>query len=256
MWKATVRLKELSVPIKLYPAVRDSHVHFHLLHAKDGVRVRQCMVSASSGELISDEELRRGYEVDTDTFVMVSRDEIDSLQPPASREIVIEHCIDLDRLRPAHYVRPYFLGPDRDESKYRLLADSLRRAGKQGIARWVMRKRQYVGTLRPFEHGLCLITLRSDDEILASLRAEPNTRTQNSKELAIARQLIAALEGELDLGAFPDEYQERVRHLVEAKARGAALPRAGTPRTAKPTGPLSSLLEASLRRVKQERRSA
>src|SRR5215510_2653804 len=112
MWKASLELGKLRVPVKLYGGVEERKIHFRLLHAKDRVPVAQRMVDPRSDEEVPAEDIRRGIELEPGLFVVVAPEERESAQPEASRAIAVTRVVPRDAIDIAWFERPYFLGPD------------------------------------------------------------------------------------------------------------------------------------------------
>ncbi|HET8936389.1 MAG TPA: Ku protein [Polyangiales bacterium] len=266
-WKGVLQLGKQKLPVKLYAAVHDTTVHFHLLHKKDGTRVEQRLVSSGSGEPVEAKEVQKGFAVEPGTFVILKANELKALEPESSRDIELVKVVPNDALTPAWFERPYLLGPDGDDAAYVALAHALGSQEQQAIVSWSMRGRSYTGALRARGDHLFLIALRDREEVIeAPNMSTPKSRAPDAKELALAEQLVAALEvdGAPDLSQFHSDYHERVHELVESKARGHKL-RLVKPRERKPTeGSLEKALRASLGahttkrggRSKKERKSA
>src|SRR6267378_6500220 len=147
IWKGDIKMGSATVPVKLYSAAQDQTVRFHILDKKSKTRVKQHMVD-ESGKEVPNEEIQKGFEVEPGTFVILDEKDLESLEPEASREIEITKFVPPAEIAPEYYDRPYYLGPDGDETSYFALAEALRNKEKEGIARWVMRKQPYVGALR------------------------------------------------------------------------------------------------------------
>lgn len=266
-WKGVLQLGKHKLPVKLYAAVQDTTVHFHLLHKKDGTRVEQRLISAGSGEPLETSEIQKGFALDPGKFVILKANELKALEPASSRDIELVKVLPIDALTPAWFERPYLLGPDGDAAAYVALARALSSQERQAIVSWNMRGRSYTGALRARADRLYLIALRDREEVIeAPHMITPKSREPADKELALAEQLVAALEveGEPDLTQFHSDYRERVHELVEQKARGQKL-RLVKARERKPTeGSLEKALRASLgaratkagARSRKERKSA
>jgi DNA end-binding protein Ku len=256
MWKGVVRFGAVEVPVKLYSAARDRTVHFRLLHEKDRVPLRQHMVNPLTEEVVESEEVRRGYEAEEGVYVVLDSDELASVEPEPSRDIEVLRFVDPARLSHAWYDRPYYLGPDGEAAPYFALARALESEGKEGVARWVMRKKEYVGALRSAGDHLLLATLRYAGEVIpASARPAPPAGRLDKRELAMAEQLVGMLEDEFDASAYRDEYRERLMELIEAKAEGRAV-RLKKPRRKESREPLETMLARSLERARKEGRCA
>ena len=224
IWKGVVRFSEVFVPVKLYSAALDHTIHFNLLHDQDLTQVRQKMVDPRSGEEVELADRRTGFQVEPGRFVLISPEELAELEPAATRDIQIERFVPEGSLDPRWYERPYHLGPDKSEDSYFALAHALERRKAIGIARWVMRKRDYAGALRVRDGRLMLISLRNAGELVSVEGLElPEGRAAEPRELKMAEQLVAALEDAFDPTDYQDEYRERVLELIETKLEGGEL---------------------------------
>jgi len=248
IWKGVLRVGGRRVPVRLLSAVEDRAVHFRLLHAKDEAPVRQRMVNPKTGGEVPRANVRWGYEVERGAFVTLTLEELGSAEPEDARDVTIERFVDADAIGPEWYERPYWLAPDGGAARdYAALAEALRRSGKIGVARWVMRDREHAGALRAQAGHLALLTLRSVDEVIAPTDLEaPSGRPPSEKELQLARELVASLEDTLDPRRYRDDYRTRVLAFVHAKAKGRKIaPR--RPRQRKEPASLAAALQASLR---------
>jgi len=252
MWKAVVRWQSQQVPVRLYAAVHEHDIHFHLLHRKDGVRVREVMVEKSDEQAVEAAEMRSGYALPSGEFVVLDKSDKEQLAPKPSRDIDVMQAVDLDALPLSAYQRPYWLGPDGSTDHYFALVRSLEKARKQAIVSWVMRGRHHFGTLQARQGRLLLVDLRSADEWIdpASLEV-PQGRALDKREQAMAEQLIMALDGEFDHASFQDEYRDRVQELIDAKSRGERVRKPKAERAKPAPASLESALEASLRGLKR-----
>jgi DNA end-binding protein Ku len=221
MWKGVVAIGTTKLPVKLYSAVQDRTVHFRLLHRKDLEPVQQKLISSGSGEPVESTATQKALPIALDRFVIVEKEELEKLEPKESREIEIEQFVEASEMDPRWYERAYWLAPDGSAESYYSLAAALENTECEGIARWVMRKKNYVGSLRAEEGCLMLITLRHADEIIAADAFQaPEGRELNKKEIEMGEQLIEALAGSFDPSDYKDNYRERVMELVELKSKG------------------------------------
>jgi DNA end-binding protein Ku len=256
IWKGVIRFGEFSVPVKLYSAVEDRAVHLRLLHAKDEAPVRQVMVDPATEEPVPSDQVRKGYDDGEGSIVLLSEEELESVEPDASRDVTVTEFVDPHLVGYPWYDRPYYLGPDGDEEAYFALVEALEREALEGIARWTMRKREYAGALRASRGHLELITLHpSSDVVDVSSLPRPKGRPPEPQELQMAEQLLRALTAEFDLSDYRDEYRTRVLELVAAKARGEHL-EPPKPKEETEAASLVDALRASLERVREERRVA
>jgi DNA end-binding protein Ku len=256
IWKGVVKFSGVEVPVKLYSAVQERTVHFRLLHETNDEPVKQRMVNPDSGKVVEKEEVRRGYEVEDGTFILLEAEELEAAEPPPSRDIEVESFLPLDAIPHAYFDRAYYLGPDGDEEAYFTMAAALAESEQQGVVRWVMRKRDYAGAVRPHGDYLMVITLRNANEVVpASALPAPKGREPDEREVKMAKQLVSALEGDFDIAEYDDEYRKRVMDLVKTKAKGGTIDIRKFQRKETAATSLVDTLEASLAEVK-ERKSA
>jgi DNA end-binding protein Ku len=256
IWKGVIHFGSAEVPVKFYAAVEDRAIRFRLLDAKRKEPVTQKMVDPESGRVVPPEKIGRAFEAEKGRLVKLEEEELAELEPEASREIEITRFVPAEQIPHLWYDRPYYLGPDGDRDAYFALVKALRRQGREGIARWTMRNKEYVGALRVEGEHLMMITLRHKGEVVpASALEPPGGRSLDARELKMARQLVAAMEDELDIAAYRPDYRERVLELVEAKAAGKVVKFPEPPRKA-PEKSLADVLEKSLKARKKERKSA
>ncbi len=221
IWKGVIHIGSVRVPVKFYSAVHEHTTHFRLLHKTDHAPVKQKLVSSATGEEVSREEVRKAYPVTKRQLVILEDEDLEKLEPKSSRDIEIKKFVSPESIDHRWYERAYFLGPDNDRDAYFAAAEALVSKKKEGIARWTMRNREYVGALRPVDGYLMLITLRHADEIIdAAALTPPMGRALDSREVKMAEQLISALEEPFDPAQFRDEYHDRVMDLIKTKARG------------------------------------
>ncbi|HSQ23960.1 MAG TPA: Ku protein [Pyrinomonadaceae bacterium] len=253
IWKGELKLDSTRVPVKLYSAVKDQTVRFHILDEKSKMRVKQHMVEPESGREVTSEEIRKGFEVEPGTFVILDKAELEKLEPEESREIQITQFVLPEEIPPEYYDRPYYLGPDGDQAAYFALAEALTKQEKEGVARWVMRKQPYVGALRAEDDHLVLFTLRHAEEVLSAKDLpHPAGRAPDKKELTMAKQLVEMLKGEFDPKEYKDEYRERVMEFVEKKAKGHK-PRLHLVKTKRKTTSLDKVLSKSIEALKKKK---
>ena len=256
IWKGNLKLGSSKVPVKLYSAVTDRTVRFHILDDRSQMRIKQHMVEPESGDEVPPAKIQKGYELEPGRFVILTEEELKSLEPESSRDIEISEFVPPEKVSQQWYERPYYLGPDGDQKTYFALAEALKNREVEGIAHWVMRKRPYVGALRAEGDYLMLVTLRNANEVIsASDLAKPAGPAPTAKELSMAKHLVSLMQGEFNPHEFKDEYRERVMEFIERKAKGHA-PRLRAVKTKRKAGSLDSVLAKSLAALKKEKKAA
>jgi DNA end-binding protein Ku len=253
IWKGIIELGKHEVGVKLYAALEDRSVHFRMLHKKDDAPVEQHIVRKDTGKDVRKEDLRKAFALSKDTAVILEPEELEKLVPPESREIQLCRFVPPSALGDQWYERPYYLGPDDDNASYFALVQALERKKVIGIARWVMRKKRYVGALSVVDGLLTMSTLRRADQVLSFSGVEPaKTVAPRPNELKLGEQLVASIEADFDPRLWQNEYRERLCKLIEAKARGEKL----TPHKPKKRAPQTNLadsLRASIAAAKEKK---
>lgn len=221
IWKGSIEMGRTALPVKLYSAVEDRTVHFHLLEKRTHTRIKQRMVSPEGSKEVPSDQIRKGYEVEADTFVVVEEEDLAKLEPEASTAIDVKHFLPEGKIGHQYYDRPYYLGPDGDLKSYFALAAALEQKGREGLAHWTMRKKEYIGALQARGGYLLLITLRHAEEVLTAREiGAPPGKPPDAREIKMAEQLVAVLEDEFRAEDYSDSYRERVMKHIEAKAKG------------------------------------
>jgi DNA end-binding protein Ku len=254
IWSGAISFGLVNVPVKVFTAVRKKDVRFHQLHGKDGVRIQQKRVCPEDDAEVPYDEIVKGYEISPGQYVVVEPEELDALDPEATRTIDIEDFVDLGEIDPLFFDSNYYLVPDeRGEKAYRLLLEAMRDSEKVGIARVVMRTKQYLVAVRPVGDALVMTTLNFADEVVSQKELDglPGSKQGASdRELRMAEQLIKSLATDWNPDAYKDTYRERVLDLIEQKAEGKEI--VVQPETDRPAPvvDLMAALEASLNAAK------
>ncbi len=250
IWKGYIRIGDADVPVKLQSAVREERVQFNLLHRSDNRRLRQQMICAYEKRPVAAEEQTRGFEVEKGRFLIVDPEELEQAVPESSRVIEVHEFVKAGDIDPFFLERLYHLEPDGPGRGYDTLAGALADLEVQGICTWTMRKRSYFGTITSAGTTLRLGTLRHADEVVSAASLGLLDVPVSEKELSIGSELIDKMTATFAPGKFVNEHEQKLRELIERKARGetvAVLP----PRRLVPTEPdkLLEALEASLKKA-------
>jgi DNA end-binding protein Ku len=259
LWKGVIRLGLVSVPVKLYTATRSRDIHFRQLHDQDLAPVQYRMVCPVDGEEVPQQHRVKGYEIRKGEYVLIEPEQLEKLQPEASREIRVEDVVADGEIDPLYFDNAYYLGPDTtsaglDKKSYPLLVQALAETQRVAIARFVMRKREYIGAIRVTDGVLCMETMHYHDEVLDG--ADYGVKIRNVKhtagEMKMAEQLVQALSSKkFDADKYKDEYTEKVMELIRKKAAGEKID-LPAPKEPAPTGEeanLTRILKASVQRL-------
>jgi DNA end-binding protein Ku len=258
IWTGAISFGLVTVPVRLYSAVNRKTVRFNQLDAADHGRIAQKRVNPRTGEEVPYERIVKGYEIAPDSYVVVTNEELDSLEPEKTRTIEIEDFVEQSEIDPIYYDHPYYLAPGPGGAKpYRLLLEAMRETGKVAIARVVIRSKESLVAIRPVGDVLEMSTMLFADEVADPSRIEEMPDADEvkttEKELAIAKQLVESLAGPFEPEKYHDEHREQVLALIERKAAGEEVVVQEAPEEEPAEVPdLMAALQASLEAVRGE----
>jgi DNA end-binding protein Ku len=256
VWSGAISFGLVNVPVKLYPAVRRKDVHFHQLDEKSGARIRNRRVSENSGREVPSERIVKGYELNKGTYVPVTDEDLEAVEPERTHTIDVEDFVALDQVDPLQYVNTYWLAPDGAKGApkaYALLRDAMDRTDRVAIARFVLRTKEHLVMLRPVENALALHTMLYPDEIVAASDVDglPVRVKADARELKMASQLIESLTVAWDPKRYKDTYREKLLDVIKRKAKGEEIVvEPGEKKTADVVD-LMAALEASIQASKE-----
>lgn len=254
IWTGAISFGLVNVPVGLYSATESRTIHFHQVQEGTGRRIRNKRVAEGTGREVDYEKIVKGYETDDGDLIIITPDELESVEPTRTRTIEIEDFVEADQIDPIYYDTTYFLAPA-DESKkpYALLREAMERSGRIAIGRFVMRSREYLATIRPMDRALVLQTMHFGDEVRSADDLDvPGKVKLTDKELEIAGQLIDSLTTDFDPSAYEDRYRQRVADLVRRKAQGGDVVVEQEDEPERPSD-LMAALEASLGNIEEAR---
>jgi DNA end-binding protein Ku len=258
IWSGSISFGLVNIPVKLYSAVSRKNVQFNQLDARTQSRVKQKRVSAESGEEVPWDQIVKGYELASGSYVVITDDELAALDPKSVRTIEIDEFVDLAAIDPIFYDSAYYLAPDRSAKPYKLLAEALAGEQKVGIAHFVMRTKQYLAAVRAQDGRLLLSTMVYADEVNDPAEipelADLEWVEVADKEVAMARQLVESLAADFEPEKFHDTYREAVLGLIEQKASGAEVVAATAAEEPEKVVDLMAALEASVAAAKEARK--
>jgi DNA end-binding protein Ku len=225
IWSGSISFGLLNVPVKLYSATSKQTVRFKELREGDGSRVRHKRVAEEDGEEVPYEKIVKGYELSPDQFVVLTREELEELDPKRTRAIEIQDFVDLDEIDPIYFDQPYYLGPDAGAEKaYALLIKAMDEEHKVAIARFVLRNKEHLAAIRPMDGVLTMATMRFADEVvkpddLDGVLPDEDIKI-DKREVEMAKKLIDSLAADFEADKYRDEYREELLDLIERKAKG------------------------------------
>jgi DNA end-binding protein Ku len=257
IWKGSVTLGLVGVPVKLYSATEQKDIRFHQVHAADGGRVQIKRVCSVDGKEVPYAEIGKGIDATGEGDLVILTDEDFAEVPvPTAKAITVLQFVPAEQVDPIMFDKAYYLAPDGvpAQKPYLLLRESLLKSGRVGIVKVALRNREHLATLRVREDILTLSMMLWPDEIREPdfdfLAKKTALRPQ---EKAMATSLVETMAGDFVPEEHTDNYREAVIELVEAKLAGQALP---TPKAEKPTKAtdLLAVLTASVEAAKQTKK--
>jgi DNA end-binding protein Ku len=239
IWTGALAFGLVNIPVGLYSATEDRTVHFNQFQKGTSDRIRYKRVNERTGEEVNYRDIVKGREVDDDTYVLLTDEELESVEPGRTRTIDITDFVDLAEVDPIYFQRTYYLAPRGDgaDRSYALLHQAMAETNRAGIATLVMRSKEYLVAVRPQEEILALETMYFADEIRDPIEGtgyEPSGQPAKPRELTVARQLIESMTTDWDPARYEDTYRERVEQLIESKRNGEEIETAApAPRASK-----------------------
>src|SRR3954447_22623994 len=215
IWSGTISFGLVSIPVKLYAAIESHRLAFHELDDKTGKRIRFKRVAEDSNREVPWEHIVRGYEVQKGRFVTLTKDELKAAAPGQTRTVDVEQFVKLDEIDPVSWDATYYVVPDGAQAQkaYALFREALARKERVAIGRFVMRSKQYLVCIRPFEDILALQTMFFPDEVRKAKDlpgADKTSLRGRERELHLASQIIDSLSEPWDPARYEDTYRAQV----------------------------------------------
>src|SRR5471030_302085 len=253
IWSGSISFGLVTIPVKLFTAVRSNDLRFNFLHKKDEGRIfneRHCTVC---GEKVEYADLVRGFEYEKGQYVTVTDDDLKRVNVEATQSVEIVEFVDLDQINPMYFDTPYYLEPEKKgRHAYALLRESLRSVNKVGIARVVIRSREHLAALKPNGEALVLELMHYSSELVNQDDFDfPSLREDVAPaELKVAKMLIDTMSSEkFEPDQFHDKYKEDVMAMIEARAAGKDIPEQPAKRAA--TSNVVNLMDVLQRSLEQ-----
>jgi DNA end-binding protein Ku len=233
IWSGSISFGMVSIPVKLYGATESKDISFHLLHAKDGTRLKQIRWCPTDEVEVPWSETVRGYEYAKGEYVMLTDEDFERLPLPSRHTIDLTAFVQESEIDPVYYERSYYLAPDeRAEKPYLLLLRAMEEKGLTALATITIRKKEQLCAIRPKEGAIMLETLYYPDEV-RNPEVELDGAKVNERELAMAFTLIELLRKPFEPEEYHDHYREALAQLIDAKLEGREVVKAPAAREAK-----------------------
>lgn len=210
----------VAIPVSMYTATQDNDIHFNQLHKEDQSRLRYKKTCAHCGKELKSEDIIKGYEYDKDRYVVVSDDEIEKIKTEKEKSIQILHFAQLDQISPVYYDRTYQAVPDAGgERAFELLRHALISEQKIAIGKTIIGTKDTLMAIIPRENGVLISTMFYQDDI-KDLQKSYKIPEPTDQELKMAEALINSMDTPFDPAEYKDEYQDKLKELIETKVAG------------------------------------
>ena len=257
LWTGSLGFGLVNVPVALFSGVRDTDLHFRQLHAKDHAPIEVHRFCAEEDVDVPYDEIARGYETDAGDLVLLTDAELATAAPRKTRTIDIEAFVDLDDVDPIYFDHPYVLMPNGDSEgtlrAYRLLVEVMARTERAALGRFVLRTKEYLALVRARSDRLTLTTMRFHDEVRPTKGVPTPTKRDkpSKKEVDQAVALVESLACPWDPERYEDEYEKRLKKIVQRKRKGQTVEPPKRDKEPSPVPDLMAALEQSLAEAKR-----
>lgn len=256
IWSGNITFGLISIPVKLYTAVDSSRIDFDLLHEQDGGHIRYKRVCEKDGKEVDWDDIVKGYEVTSGTYVTFTHDELDELEVESMRVIDIDTFVELADIDPVYYDKSYYVAPQEGgEKAYRLLVRALADQERVGIAKFAMRQKERLCALRVKDDMFVLETMHWPAEIrdpdLEGLDARVQVR---EREVEMAMNLVDQLTGPFEPGRYRNTFEQQLKKVAKAKLKGKEVTVTEDAAAPEPVTDLMEALQASLKAAKAGRK--
>jgi len=257
IWSGTISFGLVSVPVRMFPATESKELRFHFLDRNDLTPIAYEKVRRDDRRPVDADEIVRGFEIEKGRYVPLDDEDLDRLDIELTRSIDIMDFADLDEIDPVYFRKAYYLLPAAGAEKpYRLLVRALEETGKVGVAKVVIRNKQHLAALRPYEGLLLLETMYYADEVRRpeALDGELGSAKLQKAEVEMAKSLVENLSEPFKPEKYDDTYRKELLDLIQAKAEGQPLPEPATEEQGEVVDLMVALRE-SVERTKKQRKA-
>jgi len=250
IWKGAIGFGLVNIPVKLYSATTESSLDLDMLDKKDHSRIRYQRVNESKGKEVAWKDITKGYKVQGDYVILDDKD-FAGASPEKSRIINITSFVEEKEVESIYFETPYFLEPEKaGEKAYQLLNEALKKSGKAGVGSFVLRSREHLCLIKPYQNFLLLNRIRFAEEVRSTSElSAPKKGKPAASEMKMALTLIDQLTAGFDITKFKDTYSTDLMKLIKAKAKGKKITPPVLKVTHRRTDDLMAQLKASLKKA-------
>ena len=260
IWKGSISFGLVNIPIALYPATRREELKFRLLRRGDLSPVNYKRVAEKDGKEVTWDQIVKGYEYEKGRYVVLKEEDFQRVDLEATQTVDIKDFVDQEEIDPMFFYKPYYLEPQKGGDKaYALLRDALKDTNKVGIAKVVIKTRQYLAGVKPEDGALVLELMHFADELADPEKLHVSKKMEAGKrEVNMARSLIDSMTSKWEPKKYKDDYREALMEVIEEKVEAGGKEIEEKPKkTPKPTNviDLVSVLQKSLEQIGAKKKS-
>lgn len=223
IWNGSIGFGLVNIPVKLYSATEESSIDLDMLDKKDHSNIKFKRVNETTGKEVPWENIVKGYNYDG-KYVVLDQADFGKASPEKTKTLSIDQFVKEDEIDSIYFETPYYLEPQKNgEAAYNLLVEALKKTGMAGVGTFVMRNKEALGILRPYEDILLFQRIRYPEEIRKTSDLNITKKTIKPAELKMAVALIEQLSQKFDISAYKDNYAAGLMKVIEAKAKGKKL---------------------------------
>jgi DNA end-binding protein Ku len=259
IWKGSISFGLVNIPIALYPATRKEELKFRLLREKDLSPVNYKRVAEKDGKEVPWGEIVKGYEYEKGKFIVLKEEDFQRVDLEATQTVDIQDFVELDEINPMFFYKPYYLEPQKGGDKaYVLLREALAESGKVGIAKVVIKTRQYLAGVKAQDHALVLELMHFAEELADGEKLNvPKKLKPAKREIDMAQALVDSMSAKWDPEKYRDDYREALMEVIEEKVESGGKEIEEKPKEKRPSTKvidLVAVLQESLAKSKGARK--
>jgi DNA end-binding protein Ku len=248
IWSGSISFGLVNVPVRMYSAIAETDLRFHLIHAPDSGPIGYRKICKLEDKPVPDDEIVKAFEVSKEKQVVLEDEDFEAVKIEGYKTIEIKDFVPFEEIDPIYFEHTYYLGPDKGgDQVYSLLVEAMDRSGLAAIAKYVMRDRQHLGCLRIRDRVITLEKMFFADEIRPHTELAPKTgKKVDKKELDMASELIERFSGSFEPEKYEDTYRKALLQIVRAKEKKRKPEPAVAETAAEPPVDLMEALRASV----------
>jgi DNA end-binding protein Ku len=245
IWKGSISFGLVNIPIALYPATRREDLKFRLLRESDLSPVNYKRVAEKDGKEVPWDKIVKGYEYEKGKFVILSDKDFQRVDLEATQTVDIQDFVDVEEIDPMYFYKPYYLEPQKGGDKaYALLRETLAKTKKVGIAKVIIKTRQYLAGVKPLEHALVLELMHFAEELADAekLNVPKKSAEPGKREIDMAKALVESMSAEWNPTKYKDDYRDALLDVIEEKMESGGKEIEEKPKEKKPSSKVIDLV--------------